>query len=307
MEEDAFTAGDFTIMGRNIGGIVGKSDIDACATAAERKYVAAAAIGNTYQWGNKNPYPSVSDYENYEIPKYGNQLLMTPTYTPILALQLGMNGQKSMLSQMFGTAADAILDLGTYLADADRVPAKIVAMTESAPYRYMKNSTSSYQYSWTGNIGSTCLINLWGDATLEDVSDHVKTIYDPCPAGWKVWEDDAWDAMTAAGAETAKIDFNAMDDNGNRGYGSIICGSYFPTSGAARHPGEMKIGNLKRCGYTTNTEYVVSNPSLYAYGYVAKKYLIQHAANFTLDSDITMSVANQIYTGYATPLRCVKE
>jgi hypothetical protein len=208
---------------------------------------------------------------------------------------------------MFGAAEDAVLDLGTYLSADDRIPTKIVAMTESAPYRYMKNSTSAYQYSWTGNIGSTCLINLWGDATLEDVSDHVKTIYDPCPAGWKVWEDDAWDAMATAGAETAKIDFNAMDDNGKKGYGSIICGSYFPTSGAARHPKDMKIANLTRCGYTTNTEYAVSNPSLYAYGYFAKKYLIQHAANFTLESDITMSLANHICTGNATPLRCVKE
>lgn len=310
LEEDAFTAGDFTIMGRNIGGIVGKSDIDACATAAERKYVAAAAIGNTYQWGNKNPYPSVSDYENYEVPTYGNQLLMTPTYTPILALQLGMNGQKSMLSQMFGTAADAILDLGTYLADADRVPAKIVAMTESAPYKYMKNSTSSYQYSWTGNIGNTCLINLWGDATLEDVSDHVKTIYDPCPAGWKVWEDDAWDAMAAAGAETAKIDFNAMDDNGNgnRGYGSIICGSYFPSSGTARGSGDMKINQLKRCGNTTNTEYVVSNPAIYdPNNWSGLKYLVEHKANFTVETDITMSIVKHLATGSATPLRCVKE
>ena len=307
LEEDAFTAGDFTIMGRNIGGIVGKSDIDACATAAERKYVAAAAIGNTYQWGNKNPYPSVSDYENYEVPTYDNKLLMTPTYTPVLSLRLNVNGLTSMAFQMFGAAEDAVLDLGTYLSADDRIPTKIVAMTESAPYRYMKNSTSSYQYSWTGNLGSTCLINLWGDATLEDVSDHVKTIYDPCPAGWKVWENDAWDAMTAAGAETAKIDFNAMDDNGKKGYGSIICGSYFPTSGAARNSGDMKIANLTRSGNTTNTEYAVSNPSLYAYGYFAKKYLIQHAANFTLESDITISLADHICTGYATPLRCVKE
>lgn len=308
LEEDAFTAGDFTIMGRNIGGIVGKSDIDACATAAERKYVAAAAIGNTYQWGNKNPYPSVSDYENYEVPTYGNKLLMTPTYTPVLSLRLNVNGLTSMASQMFGAAEDAVLDLGTYLSADDRIPTKIVAMTESAPYRYMKNSTSSYQYSWTGNIGNTCLINLWGDATLEDVSDHVKTIYDPCPAGWKVWEDDAWDAMAAAGAETAKIDFNAMDDNGNRGYGSIICGSYFPSSGTARGSGDMKINKLKRCGYTTNTEYVVSNPAIYdPNNWSGWKYLVEHKANFTVETDITMSIVKHIATGSATPLRCVKE
>ena len=39
----------------------------------------------------------------------------------------------------------------------------------------------------------------------------------------------------------------------------------------------------------------------------AEKYLIQHAVNFTLESDITMSLAAHICTGNATPLRCVKE
>ena len=64
LDEDAITAGDFTIMGRNIGAVVGKDEIDSYNTAAERMYVAASAIGNYYQWGNKNPYPHISDYQN---------------------------------------------------------------------------------------------------------------------------------------------------------------------------------------------------------------------------------------------------
>jgi hypothetical protein len=305
IEADAFTAGEFTIMGRNIGAAVGKAEIDSYQTAGERKYVAASAIGNYYQWGNKNPYPHVSDYENYAIPQYGNKLHNTPTYTPITALQVGTNANEAMAKQMFGTADQLTLDFGTYMSSDDRTPANIVSYTESAPYKYMKDSTSGYGYSWTGHIGGTALEALWGDATLEDVSDHVKTIYDPCPVGWKVWEDDAWDAMVTAGAETAVIDMNAMDA-GKGGYGSIICGSYFPSNGGGRGPG-FNIENLTRCGYAVETAYFVSNLNIYSSKYWGKKYLIRHAANFTQETDIELLIGNHLCTGYSTPLRCVKE
>lgn len=305
IEEDAFTAGDFTIMGRNLGAAVGKAEIDSYQTAAERKYVAASAIGNYYQWGNKNPYPHVSDYENYAVPKYGNLLHNTPTYTPVLALQVGTNANVAMPGQMFGTVDALSQDVGTCLSDDDRTPANIVAYTESAPYKYMKNSKTSYSYSWTGHIGGTALEALWGDATLEDVTDHVKTIYDPCPAGWKVWEDDAWDAMVTAGAETAVIDMNAMD-TGKGGYGSIICGSYFATNGGGRGAG-FNVERLTRCAYAAETAYFVSNLSIYSSKFYGRKYLIQHAANFTQETDIELLIGSHLCTGYSTPLRCVKE
>ena len=308
IEADAFKAGDFTIMGRNLGAVVGKAEIDSYQTAGERKYVAASAIGNYYQWGNKNPYPHVSDYENYAVPKYGNKLHNTPTYTPVLALQVGTNANVAMPGQMFGTVDQLTLDFGTYLSSDDRTPANIVSYTESAPYKYMKDSTSGYGYSWTGHIGGTALEALWGDATLEDVSDHVKTIYDPCPAGWKVWEDDAWDAMVTAGESTAVIDMNALDA-GKGGYGSIICGSYFPTNGGGRGPG-FNIEKLTRCGYAAETAYFVSNLSIYDSNYWGRKYLIKHAANFTEETAIELLIASRsthLCTGYSTPLRCVKE
>ena len=305
IEADAFTAGDFTIMGRNLGAAVGKAEIDSYQTAGERKYVAASAIGNYYQWGNKNPYPHVSDYENYKIPDYGNMLYNTPTYTPILALQVGTNANVPMPGQMFGVYDAFSQDVGTCLSDDDRTPANIVAYTESAPYKYMKNSLSGYSYSWTGHIGGTALEALWGDATLEDVTDHIKTIYDPCPVGWKVWEDDAWDAMVTAGAETAVIDMNALDD-GKGGYGSIICGSYFPTNGGGRGPG-FNIERLTRCVYSAETAYFVSNLSIYSSGYWGRKYLIRNLAYFTQETDIEILIGTHLCTGYSTPLRCVKE
>ena len=314
LDEDAITAGDFTIMGRNIGAVVGKAEIDSYNTAAERMYVAASAIGNYYQWGNKNPYPHISDYSGDSAPAKGNKLYVTPTYTPISALQDGKNGNAVMAEQMFGTIDNLRLDVGTYLSEEDYTAANIVACTEYAPYKYMKNSKSNYGYSWTGNIGSSPLKNLWGDATLEDVSDHVKTIYDPCPAGWKVWEDDAWDALVAAGAETAAPCYNALDENDlNKGYGFIINGSYFPTAGQARSTNFDVSGLLLTGSKNISTFYTVSNPNIYASGYWGQKYMINNVFETDADSgnvvnSVTMTVAgNFICVGYATPLRCVKE
>ena len=314
LDEDAITAGDFTIMGRNIGAVVGKDEIDSYNTAAERMYVAASAIGNYYQWGNKNPYPHISDYSGDSAPANGNKLFVTPTYTPIPALQDGKNGNMSMSEQMFGAIDNLRLDVGTYLAAEDLSPENIVACTEYAPYKYMKNSTSSHGYSWTGNIGSSPLINLWGDATLEDVSDHMKTIYDPCPAGWKVWEDDAWDALVAAGAETAAPCYNALDENDlNKGYGFIINGSYFPTAGQSRSTNFDVSGLLLKGSKNISTFYTVSNPNIYSSGYWGQKYMINNvfetdAASGNVVNYVTMTVAgNFICVGYATPLRCVKE
>ena len=318
IEADAFTAGDFTIMGRNIGAAVGKTEIESCTTASERNYVAASAIGNYYQWGNKNPYPSISDYAG-QSPK----MVVTPTYTSILALRESYNGSASMPDQMFGQAAGYILDFGTYLTDEDRTPANMVAYTESVPYKYMKNTKSSYGYSWAGNIGSSALASLWGDATLDNPSDHVKTIYDPCPAGWKVWSQDAWNAMVATGAETARPEYNALDEKDpNKGYGFMICDSYFPTAGTARNTNFDVQGTLYMNGTkNVSTWYTISNPSIYSSGYWAKRYQINNVFTTTTETDpdteesvttttnsVTMTIeGNFICSGYATPLRCVKE
>ena len=314
IEADAFTAGVFTVMGRNIGAAVGMSEIESYTTASERNYVAASAIGNYYQWGNKNPYPTISDYKG-QSPK----MVATPTYTPILALKESNNGSATMADQMFGQSSRYILDFGTYLSDENRTQSNMVAYTESVPYKYMKNTKSSHGYSWAGNIGSSALASLWGDATLNNPSDHVKTIYDPCPAGWKVWNEDAWNAVVTAGAPTARPVYNALNDSDpNMGYGFMICDSYFPTAGTSRNTNCDITGTLYMSGTkNVSTWYTVSNPNIYSSGYWAKRYQINNVFTTTTDPEtqesvttntVTMTIeGNFICSGYATPLRCIKE
>ena len=111
--------------------------------------------------------------------------------------------------------------------------------------------------------------------------------------------------MVTACAETAVIDMNAMD-TGKGGYGSIICGSYFATNGGGRGAG-FNVERLTRCAYAAETAYFVSNLSIYSSKFYGRKYLIQHAANFTQETDIELLIGSHLCTGYSTPLRCVKE
>lgn len=312
IDTDAFQAGSYTIMGRNIGAAVGKAEIESCTIPEQRRYLAVSAIGNYYQWGNKNPYPHISDYDGLKIPNYGSKMYATPTYTPVVALQESVNGSAIIADQMFGTPDHFILDVGEYLSDADRTHANIVACTDKAPYKYMKNTKSNYGYSWTGNIGGTPLVSLWGDPTLDNPSDHTKTIYDPCPPGWKVWSEDAWKAMAEAGEATATPEYNALDAaDKNKGYGFMVCGSYFPTAGRSRSTDFALDGFYLSGTNNVLTYYTVSNPSIYSSGYWGRKYEICNYFE-TDDEGTTVNTVkitingNFICVGYSTPLRCIK-
>lgn len=312
IETDAFQAGDYTIMGRNIGAAVGRTEIESCTTPEQRRYLAVSAIGNYYQWGNKNPYPHISDYDGLRIPAFGSKMNTTPTYTPIVALKESVNGSAVLADQMFGTIENFALDVGTYLNDTDRTYANIVACTDMAPYKYMQNTKSNYGYSWTGNIGGTPLVGLWGDPTLDNPSDHVKTIYDPCPPGWKVWSEDAWKAMTEAGAATATPEYNALDSKDkNKGYGFMVCGSYFPTAGTSRNTIFGLSSFYLNGENNVLTYYTVSNPSIYSSGYWGRKYEIGNYFEKDDQGAVTNSVkitinGNFICVGHSTPLRCIK-
>lgn len=59
--------------------------------------------GNYYQWGRKDPFPSIADYCNYWPCQYANTLIGTPTYTPIVALRVhGQSAAKNVNNQVWG-------------------------------------------------------------------------------------------------------------------------------------------------------------------------------------------------------------
>ena len=76
------SVGGFTVMDRNLGALIDGS-------TSTNPYELVAAIGNHYQWGRKDPFPTFADYaSNNSFPCQYSKLLTTPTFTPIVALQI---------------------------------------------------------------------------------------------------------------------------------------------------------------------------------------------------------------------------
>lgn len=181
----AVNAGGNVFMDRNLG-----APISGIGTTGS--YEPAGAVGNYYQWGRKDPFPSVSDYSSYVPCENGNILFGTPTYTPVKSLQInGQSSKKNLGGQMFGykTKGDN-LDSGNawnlvarndISYDKTTKNGVYVSYAVEHPYKYIVNNGGTFGgfNTWI-NGDDASYKSLWGDA------EHQKTLYDPCPVGWRV-------------------------------------------------------------------------------------------------------------------------
>lgn len=156
-------------------------------------YEPAGAVGNYYQWGRKDPFPTISDYGNSQPCQYSNTLFGTPTYTPVKALQInGQGSMKNLDGQMFGyrTKTGGGLDSGNtwnliarndISSDKTTKNGVYVSYAVEHPYKYIINNGGTFGgfNTWI-NGDDASYKSLWGDA------ERQKTLYDPCPAGWRV-------------------------------------------------------------------------------------------------------------------------
>ncbi len=177
----ARTVGRYVMMDRNLGAVLGTS-----AKGISDGTAAAAAIGNYYQWGRKDPFPAASEYTDAssEIAEgWGNE-----AYTDIEACKVTGNRIFSDDRTQNGRMLSRELGSGYSLESA-------VEESVKYPHKWMFGGSSDAvypQYSWftgDGDFYSKSLQErdewrfLWG--SLDNISSE-KTIYDPCPAGWKV-------------------------------------------------------------------------------------------------------------------------
>lgn len=132
-----------------------------------------AVKGLLYQWGRKDPFPGSTTIDGIIEPTTGNGFLFSSKITEITssAVTVGSN------------LANTILYPGTfYLGTSD-------------------NGYNWYSVSLTRNDA------LWGSENK--ISPENKTIFDPCPAGWRVpaWKGGAspWSAIGASGITTSSV------------------------------------------------------------------------------------------------------
>ena len=220
-------ANGYVMMDRNLGAAAGP---EVRGTSDEAK-----AMGNYYQWGRKDPFPAGAEYSPNSgvVTMYGNETRTwgLPTHTPVEAFRQTSDKQTLDFTDLiFGTdAASNCRPLSTILGTGFTVD-EAVAESVKYPYRWMSWSGSNSDkdnYNWTrsdlsGMENGRSWKYLWGNPSTDsqgEASDNDKTIYDPCPPGWKVMSRHAW----------SFADFN--DVSGWHGYYSSSMDIYVPDSG----------------------------------------------------------------------------
>ena len=271
-------------------------------------YEPAGAVGNYYQWGRKDPFPAISDYGHFWPCQYSNVLFGTPTYTPVKALQInGQSSQKNLDGQMFGYKTNgANLDSGNawnliarndISSDKTTKNGVYVSYAVEHPYKYIINKGDSFGgwRTWI-NGDDASYKSFWGDA------DRQKTLFDPCPAGWRVSSKDEAEKFLV-------VAVNATMADNKVGY--ECQGHYFPLT-STRGSDNARVGYVTSVGANVKSVFWTSTPGNDAY-----KYIYSAELNTPVNYSEEFQKGNKAPEGYnlnqnsnsadACPVRCVKE
>ena len=222
-----------------------------------------ATMGLYYQWGRKDPFIYPANYAG-------------ETGTPF--------SNKSATSNAAGYEWKAVIS-------PKGIPASI------------QNPTRLIYYSvdWVSTSSASMQANLWGNpmetSSYPNPKDGSKSIYDPCPKGWRVARADTWTMFTTAvnPGITQPVDFNVAGDWNNGWYvyfsavGSGNTAFYSTTGSRNRNTG--KLGNMSQGTYWTSTT-DRSSPG---------------RARCLIISAGTLDFAGSNERATAMPVRCTKE
>ena len=271
--------GRYTVMDRNLGALAGKE-----AMSSSDPEAAALACGNFYQWGRKDPFPAPPTYtKSGELA--GGMLWGLPTHTPITELQQDCSQQEWGATDMLysATLASNAIGLATKLGDGYKLD-DAVAVTVKYPYKWVSNGSNNdcvvdNNYTWhqkkpADNLERSEWRYLWGSV---DGSTSEKSIYDPCPPGWKV--------------PTGDMYFYLLKETSNNQYGvySTKYDLFIPKSGQR----QAGFGGSKLSGVGSAIFLATASANDPCYPYRAN-----------LGSGITNGNS---YGGQGTQVRCVKE
>ena len=262
----------FVFMDRNLGAMAG-----ADAMNAADKAEAAHAIGNYYQWGRKDPFPAPAEYDDTGYGHTNEMFWGVPTYTPEESLRQDFSSSTwgGSADMMFGSDAAAnSWPLSTKIGsgfDTERG----VAESVKYPYRWMSwtgSDCAGGNYFWmldynglTGEMKNGWRY-LWGAPEFQGenaLADNLKTIYDPCPVGWKVSSAKGY-ATAFRGAEATKWNgrYSAKYDlyfpaTGQRqaGFGGSQIRSLGGTSMVALSSANVDAATLKRADGSSVTSW----------------------------------------------------
>ncbi len=292
----------YTIMDRNMGALTVGDGTET------DPFKAAWAAGNIYQWGRKDPFPGPSDYSS---TSQGYSLFGLPTYTPILALQNEISATAP--KQIFKTSGDymriSVAETAKGDATANFTAEEALSVATRNPHKWLNaEATNTSPYLWaitsTDWNGTTTQATrnawryFWGDPAPGANED--KSIFDPCPVGWKIMRNDALKAFASAmtNKEIAPNRFGVVASDAAQSFETFL-----PLSGE-RATGNGGIGSISFDWYYGGVM------NLYASGFSGTgKTGYTSRSNFSTNSskDLTIMATVIAYPNAGYALRCMKD
>ena len=300
-EATAVISGGKTFMDRNIGAAIS-------GVGSIGNYEPAYAVGNYYQWGRKDPFPSIADYCNYYPCQYANTLIGTPTYTPIVALRVhGQSAAKNVNNQVWGyrTKEDGSFNMDSSWHTIERNSIGAPSSSNSVfsgyavehPYVYILNSKypDGGYYPWM-TTNDQSYRAFWGGA------DSNKTLFDPCPVGWRVCNKAEAQSFMQTVFSSATLASNLI--------GYDFDGHYLPMT-SSRSNTHFRTETVKSSGYTT-ISYMWTSESVtahnYGYAYAAAIVAPPNYADKGQPNTLKeVKLEDNKYLASSCPVRCVKE
>jgi len=238
----------------------------------------AGDLGLFYQWGRKDPFVGASGWSS--------SAFITATYTS------GYNH-----ANVLSTAATAS---GYSGADAT------IRYSIKHPTHFIyRSSATTDTYDWlNATTYATQRDNLWGNpnttTTVPNSAMGSKSIYDPCPPGWRVPPQDSFTRFTTIGGNTStSSQFNVASTNfaTNKGYIFFYTASesgatsYYPAIGCLVWSSGA-LTNVSSSGTCWSS-------SSYASDYLGAGYLYLISSN--------VNPLGNTYRGHGFSVRCAQE
>ncbi len=271
-----YSKGGVTMMDRDLGAVI---DPDASATG----FTKAAAAGNTYQWGRKDAFPGIPDYQSLAAYSYFSFYVSFPV---IPGLNLGEIGSYAKApNQIFDTKPDTNCAFIENTYGADYTVDQALEYATQNPHLWVRSSKASWIPANDQSFG------LWGKG-------EQKTVNDPCPAGWRVMSEADWMALSD-NLETPAAAFDRF---------VRMDGQIFPLF-EGRNTDSGVLGYSGSCNAKINANYYTGN-TLVAGGLLyGRAFNLQAPNNYDVaenDPTATLKMENWA-AGRGARIRCVKE